>query len=43
MSKVRDEYLSDGVYVGFDGYHVWLDTRGQYSIHKIALELAVLE
>lgn len=26
---MEDEYLGDGVYARWDGYHVWLDLRGQ--------------
>lgn len=43
MSKVVDEYLGDGVYASFDGYHIWLDLRGQDSTTRIALEPSVLE
>ncbi len=25
-------YLGDGVYATFDGYHVWLDCRGQGAL-----------
>jgi hypothetical protein len=46
---MREEYLGDGVYATFDGYHVWLDCRGQdgFSIgpggHRaIALEPPVI-
>jgi hypothetical protein len=38
---MEDRYLGDGVYASFDGYQIWLDTRGQYPVHKIALEPAV--
>ena len=37
-----DEYLGDGVYASFDGYHVWLDTRAQEPINRIGLEPTVL-
>jgi hypothetical protein len=37
-------YLGDSVYVGHDGYHVWLYTDNGLDIvtNKIALEPAVL-
>ena len=31
-------YLGDGVYATTDGYHIWLDTRAQEPVHRIALE-----
>ena len=31
-------YLGDGVYVSFDGYQIWLDTRAQFPVNRIALE-----
>lgn len=37
-----EAYLGDGVYATFDGYHVWLDLRGQDSTTRIALEPPVL-
>jgi hypothetical protein len=37
-----DRYLSDGVYASFDGYLVWLDTRAQKPINRIALGPEVL-
>lgn len=42
--KVEDEYLGDGVYASFDGYHVILDLRGQEPAPRsaIALEPKVL-
>lgn len=43
MSSYPETYLGDGVYASFDGYHVWLDTRMQETVHKIALEPDVLE
>lgn len=39
---VRDEYLGDGVYASFDGYHVWLDLRAQDPSIRIALEPPVI-
>lgn len=41
--NARETYLGDGVYASFDGYHVWLDTRGQEPVNKIALEPYVLK
>lgn len=43
MSNRFDTYLGDGVYASFDGYHIWLDLRGQDSTTRIALEPAVME
>lgn len=40
---IEDLYLGDGVYASFDGYHVWLDTRAQAPISRIALEPHVLD
>lgn len=39
---VRDEYLGDGVYASFDGYHIILDLRGQDNTTRIALEPPVM-
>lgn len=36
------EYLGDGVYASFDGYHVSLDTRAQNPVNYIALGPSVL-
>jgi hypothetical protein len=33
-----DDYLGDGVYASWDGYHVILDLRGQDSTTRIALD-----
>ncbi len=40
------DYIGDGVYVGHDGYQIWLRTEriteeGQAIIHEIALEPGV--
>lgn len=41
--KQTHDYIGDGVYVGFDGYQVWLATdRGTGECHLIALEPKVL-
>ena len=37
-----DRHLGDGVYASYDGYHIWLDLRGQDNVTRIALEPAVL-
>lgn len=29
MREIEDEYLGDGVYASFDGYHICLDLRCQ--------------
>jgi len=39
---VEDEYLGDGVYASFDGYHIILDLRAQDNTTRIALEPSVL-
>ena len=37
------EYLGDGVYASYDGWHIWLDLRGQGDGHiRIAMEPSVL-
>jgi hypothetical protein len=40
-----DRYLGDGVYVSHDGYHIWLDLRGQgdEGETRIGLEPSVLD
>jgi len=49
MLKVTDlthqTYLGDGVYAGWDGYHIviWLEHGGSYTKGGIALEPPVLE
>ena len=37
------DHLGDGVYASFDGYHIWLDTRAQPDVNRIALEPEVYE
>lgn len=39
---IEDDYMGDGVYASYDGYHVILDLRGQDHTTRIALEPAVL-
>lgn len=43
MPETYDEYLGDGVYASFDGYHIVLDLRGQDNTTRIGLEHAVFE
>jgi hypothetical protein len=35
---IHDEYLGDGVYASFDGFQIWLDTRAQSPVNRIALD-----
>lgn len=43
-NEIKDEYLGDGVYASFDGYHICLDLRGQGEAEKrIAIEPAVMD
>ena len=42
MDDPKDEYIGDGVYASHDGFHLWLDIRGQ-SDCRIALEPACLD
>lgn len=37
----KDEYLGDGVYASFDGYHVWLAVN-HHENRVVALEPEVL-
>lgn len=39
---MKDDYLGDGVYASFDGYHIILDLRAQGS-DRIALEPPVMD
>ncbi len=43
MKIIEDRYIGDGVYASFDGYHLWLDTRAQEPVNRIALEEPVME
>ena len=45
LSDLKDtNYIGDGVYVGHDGFHVWLVTHNGYTItNEVALEPAVIE
>ncbi len=42
MEETHQEYLGDGVYVSFDGYHILLRANDHQSKHVIALEPQVL-
>ena len=42
QTKFEKRYLGDGVYASFNGYQIWLDTRGQKPVNMIALDPAVL-
>lgn len=42
MSRIKDQYLGDGVYASTDGFAIWLDLRGQDTTTRIALEPAVM-
>lgn len=37
------DYLGDGVYIGHDGWQIWLRTKRENGWHEIALEPSVLE
>jgi hypothetical protein len=39
----NETYLGDGVYASFDGFQIWLDTRAQHPVNRIALEQQVYE
>lgn len=39
--NTHDEYLGDGVYASFDGYHIWLAVN-HHENKVVALEPAVL-
>jgi hypothetical protein len=44
MSRPEPQYLGDGVYASFDGYHIWLTTGSHEesdATSKIALEPSV--
>ena len=43
MSDTHDEDIGDGVYVSYDGFHVWLDLRAQNPSIRIALDPRVLQ
>ena len=39
---MEGRYIGDGVYVSFDGYHIWLTTLREDGMQRIALEPPVL-
>lgn len=41
MTEEFQDYLGDGVYVSFDGYHIWIGLGS--SMKQIALEPAVFD
>lgn len=43
MDKFDLDYLGDGVYVGHDGYQLWLTVDSHSNRELIALEPSVLE
>lgn len=43
MDKQNMEYIGDGVYVGHDGYQLWLTTGTHENIELVALEPKVLK
>lgn len=42
MNEKIEEYIGDGVYASFDGYHIVLDLRAQ-DASRIALEPLVFD
>jgi hypothetical protein len=42
VTPIEERYLGDGVYASYDGYHIWLDTRAQIPVNRIALEPGVV-
>ncbi len=43
MNKQDMDYMGDGVYVGHDGYHLWLTTDSHENIELVAIEPNVLK
>lgn len=39
----KEEYLGDGVYASFDGFHIILDTRAQFPVSTIYLDPQVFD
>jgi hypothetical protein len=37
------EYIGDGVYASFDGWHIWLETQRLEGPQRIALEPATFD
>lgn len=42
MNKQNMDYLGDGVYVGHDGYQLWLTVGSHENAELIALDPSVL-
>lgn len=38
LPKRKEEYLGDGLYASFDGYHIWLRAPRENGDHEVALE-----
>ena len=43
MNKQDMDYMGDGVYVGHDGYQLWLTTGSHENIELLAIEPNVLK
>lgn len=37
------EYIGDGVYAGYDGYHIWVCCRRGDQMHAVAFEPATFK
>jgi hypothetical protein len=42
MNKLDLDYIGDGVYVGHDGYQIWLTLHSHENTEMIALDPSVL-
>ena len=42
LSKLKEEYIGDGLYVSFDGFSFWLRAPREHGDHVVALEPQVL-
>ena len=42
VPRKGEEYIGDGVYVSFDGWHFWLRTLRRDAHHRVGLEPAVI-
>ena len=40
---MKETYLGDGVYEGYDGFYIWLRTEREGRQERIALEPAMLQ
>ena len=38
MNEPKQEYLGDGVYAKYDGYHIWLSVDRMGRTEQVALE-----